>query len=557
MRSSIFKNWLFGGCILVGLSCFGACSGPEAQQSNNNNPGMCTANTQSDPANCGRCGQACVVGQACVSGVCTLNCVAPQVACGGICADPASNSLHCGGCNMPCGAGQICQGSMCVTGSCAPGTSMCNGACVDTQTNTAACGASCTACLVGQSCTAGVCTGGSGAGGSTGAGGTTGSGASGGSDASGGTGGSNASGGTGGSDASGGTGGTGTTGDCRVWLATNGNDSNPGTEGSPVQTVLAAYELMCPKPPDGTANGAECLGPAPRSICVKPGTYPMNTVLEFKKTRMGTANNRLILQGDPNSAEKPVFDFESQPDLDCGENVDNLGGFTVNAHYVTIKKIEVANANDTCILVQGTQDLIENVVVHDCADAGIRISSSGMYTGSGTNNTILNCDSYNNDDPQCDGENADGFGIKEGTGTGNAFIGCRAWDNVDDGFDFFGWTSPVRLENSWAFDQCARTIRSGSDCNGFKLGGDGISAAHQLSALYAVGNSRNTGNGFTENSNPASMSCSGCASWGNKVNVDSIGGNISTSAVGNANVTNMKAASARNADGSLKAIGSL
>lgn len=541
---------LFGGFIVAGLTCFAACSSEEGGGTSKD-PGSCTADTSSDPANCGSCGVRCTVGQACVAGTCKASCVPPQTDCGGMCADFASNALHCGGCNQACGAGQICQNSTCVAGSCPDGKSLCNGACVDTQSDPANCGASCTACLVGQTCQSGVCTSSSGTGGTNGAGG---SGGSGGMPASGGTGGSSGgtSGGTGGSGA--GTGGTGggTTGECRVWLAPNGNDSNDGTEASPVATLHRAYDLMCPMPPSGTQNGAECLGPAPRSICVKPGTYSMTERLEFRKTRMGTADNRLILMGDPSSSERPVFDFRNQPRLSCGANPDNIGGFTVNAHYVTIKNVIVRGANDNCIRVQGAYGLIENVLTYECADTGIQISSGGEYEGTGTNNTILNCDSHSNYDEQCDGENADGFAIKEGTGTGNAFIGCRAWNNTDDGFDLYGWTSPVRIENSWAFDQCATTQDSGSDCNGFKLGGDGISAAHQLVDLIAVGNSRGTGNGFTENSNPASMTCTGtCASWGNKVNVDSING-VSTTPIGNANVTNMAADSARNPDGSLK-----
>ena len=358
-------------------------------------------------------------------------------------------------------------------------------------------------------------------------------------------------------DGSGGTGGSGNTGDCRVWLAPDGNDSNDGSEAAPVATLLKAYDLMCPKPPDGTENGAECLGPAPRSICVKPGTYPMTERLEFRKTRMGTADNRLILQGDPASSERPIFDFNQQERLECGANPDNKGGLTINAHYVTVKNLIIQNANDNGILVQGTEGLVENVLTRGCADTGIQISSGGEYEGTGTNNTILNCDSHSNYDVQCEGENADGFAIKEGTGTGNAFIGCRAWDNTDDGFDLYAWTSPVRIENSWAFDQCASNEDSGSDCNGFKLGGDDVSASHQLEDLIAVGNSRATGNGFTENSNPASLSCSGtCAAWGNKVDVDSVSG-VSTSPIGSATVSNMAADSARNADGSLKSISEL
>jgi hypothetical protein len=266
---------------------------------------------------------------------------------------------------------------------------------------------------------------------------------------------------------------------------------------------------------------------------------------------MGTESNRLTLKGDPSSSERPLFDFEDQPRVEsCGATPENLGGFTVNAHYVTVRNVAIRGANDNCILMQGVEGLVENVLTYECADTGIQISSGDPFTPQATNNTVRNSDSHSNHDVLCDGENADGFAIKLGTGTGNAFIGCRAWNNTDDGFDLYAWTSPVRIENSWAFDQCRTTDDDLSDCNGFKLGGDDVDAAHELSDLIAVGN---PADGFTDNSNGASMTCSGtCASWDNGVANDSIG-DVSTSPIGNANVTNMAADGARNADGSLKA----
>jgi hypothetical protein len=527
MRRTIWNEhpslrWLLCGCFLVGMSPFAACSSEEGKPSN------------------------------------TATCTVPQVDCDGLCANPANNALHCGGCGKACAGGEICQNSRCVTGSCPNGETLCKGACVDTQTDDQNCGASCTACAAGKVCQAGSCVAGdSGSGGTNTTGGnvgTAGKDASGGSDANtAGTGGTDNGGGSAGS----GSAGTASTGDCRVWVATTGKDTNDGSAAAPVATLAKAYDLMCPAPPAGTANGAECTGAAPRSICVKPGNYVMTERLEFRKTRMGTQAKPLILQGDPSSKERPVFDFRTQPRLACGANPENIGGLTVNAHYVTVKNVTVRGANDSCILVQGAHDLVENVLTYECADTGIQISSGGEYAGTGTDNTIRNCDSHSNYDVQCKGENADGFAIKEGTGTGNAFIGCRAWNNTDDGYDLFGWTSPVRIEGSWAFDQCKTTEDTGSDCNGFKLGGDGISATHVLKDLTSVGNSRGTGNGFTENTNPASLSCSGtCTAWGNKVNVDSVSG-VGTTAIGNANVTNMAADTARNADGSLKAVSAL
>lgn len=595
MRSLVFKkgflpSWLLGGSLLVGLSAFAGCSSDSGDggSGDDGDSGSCTADTSSDKFNCGMCGNACLSGEACVGGTCRLSCSPPQVECGSMCADTSSNSLHCGTCNNACGTDQICQSGTCMMGSCPSGTTSCSGACLDTQTNSQNCGACGHACLATQTCSGGQCiggnTGGSGGGGTGGMGGTdstggtttggtggdgttggsAGSGTTGGSGGSGTTGGTGGKGGsagsgtTGGSGGKGGSGGTGTTGECRVWLAPNGSDTAAGTEAAPVATLQKAYDLMCPMV-SGAANGAECSGPAPRSVCIKPGTYTSATRLELRKTRMGTATNRLIIQGAPGVtlAQRPVLDFRTQPRLACNANPSdgNRCGISVNAHYVTIKNLIVRGANDSGIEMQGIEGILENVVTYENADTGVFIHSGDPFTPQAKNNVVRNCDSYANNDVQCDGENADGFAIKEGTGTGNAFIGCRAWNNGDDGYDFFAWTSPVRLENSWAMDQTRTTGGSESDGNGFKLGGDGVSAVHVLSALFATGNvNGSNGEGFTRNSNPASMSCSGCASWGNTGNgADGISGLPGTAPAG-ATVAKMTADAARNADGSLKPV---
>src|SRR5688572_21452765 len=102
-------------------------------------------------------------------------CVAPEVDCSGLCANPTSNALHCGGCGRPCLSGQICENSACVMGSCAMGTDLCNGACVNLQTDARNCSACGAACPTGQTCQAGGCVGGGngGSGGTSGTGGGT------------------------------------------------------------------------------------------------------------------------------------------------------------------------------------------------------------------------------------------------------------------------------------------------------------------------------------------------------------------------------------------------
>jgi pectate disaccharide-lyase len=250
--------------------------------------------------------------------------------------------------------------------------------------------------------------------------------------------------------------------------------------------------------------------------------------------------------------------------VDCGADTDStgndeIGGITLNGDWNVLRDVEVSSANDNCVKVNGMHNLVDRVVAHNCQDAGIQVSAGSENPGSGTNNTVRNCDSYLNNDTQCNGENADGFAIKEGTGTGNTFEGCRAWDNADDGWDLYAWTSPVTIRNSWALQQCRTTEGSNSDGNGFKLGGDGVSAAHVLSDLIAADNNGGSnGSGFTTNNNPASMSCSGnCAAWGNTEDVDSndsVGGVSTGSALASSDaMINAQ----RAADGSLPDVNSL
>jgi hypothetical protein len=346
-------------------------------------------------------------------------------------------------------------------------------------------------------------------------------------------------------------------------MAPDGTDSEGcGSADAPCATLAAAYDILCPVPPEGTENGTECEGPAPRTLCVRPGTYPMSERFELRKTRMGTESNPIVIQAAPSSTTKPVFDFSSQPRVAaCGAQSDSSGGeltgITMNADWTVLRNVVVTDANDNCVKVAGAHNLVEGVVVYGCDDSGIQISAGSGYVNSGTNNTIINCDSYQNHDPQCLGMNADGFAAKSGTGAGNVFRGCRAWDNADDGWDLGGWTDPVRVENCWAISQCASTVDDRSDCNGFMLGADDWSTQHVLVDLIAVGNRGGaSGCGFTPDTNPASMTCDGtCAAWDNDTDVVAIAG-VSTAQIGSVTAEQMLNA-LRGADGSLPDINSL
>ena len=65
----------------------------------------------SDPANCGACGQVCSGGSACVLGKC--ECPAGEQFCDGVCANLDSDVDNCGTCGTECAAGASCTRGEC------------------------------------------------------------------------------------------------------------------------------------------------------------------------------------------------------------------------------------------------------------------------------------------------------------------------------------------------------------------------------------------------------------------------------------------------------------
>ena len=334
----------------------------------------------------------------------------------------------------------------------------------------------------------------------------------------------------------------------QFWISPTGSDTNPGTQDQPMFTLcddankMGACYKVCRSSTAGCLTGGA-------TIWVMDGTYKYGALTQkIGSTKLCTQANPCTISAV--AGAHPVFDFTGQP------IATDSRGIQIQGDWWHLKGITVTKAGDSGIFVMGNNNTIEQCVSHHNQDMGFVVAVNSGRAGSGVNNTFLNDDSFQNFDTATSGENADGFGAKENTAAGNVFRGCRAWDNADDGWDFYGWGAPITVDNCWAINQTLTIHGSNSDGNGFKLGGNNVSSKHVLSNLFSVGNGTNgsSGRGFTNNSNPASLTCTGtCGSYSNKAADTGVGGiTVKTGPTGAA-----MANAARLANGDLPSINSL
>jgi len=110
-------------------------------------------NTQTNPQNCGQCGNVCASGATCVAGKC--DCGTGKTECNGACVDTQTDAKNCGSCGHLCTGGNStwsCVAGVCTVG-CSGGQTACNNVCVDTQTDDQNCGQCGNACGTKTCCT--------------------------------------------------------------------------------------------------------------------------------------------------------------------------------------------------------------------------------------------------------------------------------------------------------------------------------------------------------------------------------------------------------------------
>jgi uncharacterized repeat protein (TIGR02543 family) len=283
-----------------------------------------------------------------------------------------------------------------------------------------------------------------------------------------------------------------------LYVAPGGSASNPGTNINAPTTLANALATI----------------PAGGTIYLRGGTYNFSASVIIPATNNGTssANKNVVAY----ASEVPVLDFSGQAIADANR------GLVLDGDYWHFTGIIITGAGDNGMLLAGNNNIIEKCIFSKNHDSGLQLSryvTSNTTIGSWpSNNLILNCEAFDNQDP--DNEDADGFAAKLTCGTGNVFRGCISHHNIDDGWDFYaksetGPIGAVTLENCVAYNNGALSNGSTSgngDKNGFKLGGSGIAVNHFVRRCVAFNNGHH---GFTDNNNPGNIEVSNNTSYNN------------------------------------------
>jgi hypothetical protein len=237
------------------------------------------------------------------------------------------------------------------------------------------------------------------------------------------------------------------------YVATTGNDANPGSLAQPFATLQRGASVAM----------------AGDTVYVRGGVYMVATssAVAIALSRSGTSDtNRIRYWAYQN--EKPVLDFSQVPAASGGTTAVSVSGSWLHLKGFEIRNVRMASRSSTGVGVSGHDDIFEMLDIHDIAGAGLFIHGGDANNGA---HLVLNCDSHDNYDPnsdQGDGQNADGFGVHYQLGGPSTTIrGCRAWNNSDDGYDYISQEVPVITEWSFAMSNGRGADGNG---NGFKVG---------------------------------------------------------------------------------------
>jgi uncharacterized repeat protein (TIGR02543 family) len=283
-----------------------------------------------------------------------------------------------------------------------------------------------------------------------------------------------------------------------LYVSPSGSASNPGTSISAPTTLQNALATV-------TAGG---------TIFMRGGTYNFTSSIVIAESNSGSAGATKKVFAYNN--EVPVISFAGMAIATSNR------GIVLDGSYWHFRGIIIESAGDNGLLLSGDNNTIESCIFRRNADSGLQLSRYNTSYNSisqwPSNNLILNCESYDNKDP--DNEDADGFAAKLTSGNGNVFRNCVSHHNIDDGWDLYtksdtGPIGAVTLEGCIAHSNGVLTdgATSGNgDKNGFKLGGEDISVNHIVRRCIAFNNGKH---GFTYNRNLGTIEMTNNTSYNN------------------------------------------
>lgn len=134
------------------------------------------------------------------------------------------------------------------------------------------------------------------------------------------------------------------------YVATTGNNSNPGTEDKPWRTITYAVAAMV----------------AGDTTFVRGGTYSTEGTIRFKRTGTATAPIRLLNY----PGESPLIDYVDQQ---VGDTVTvlHVAGQNVAMGYLTIEGFEIKNGYDGIKFYNMHNSVIRRNWIHDNINQGI------------------------------------------------------------------------------------------------------------------------------------------------------------------------------------------
>ncbi len=255
-----------------------------------------------------------------------------------------------------------------------------------------------------------------------------------------------------------------------------------------------------------------------QTIFLKAGTYKFSTS-RITLQRNGNVNAYLKMVAYNGGYVK--FDFSGQT---FSEEVSlNERGIQIEGNYWYLNGIHVYGSADNGIFISGNYNIVENCVLEANRDTGLQISRRNStlknFNAWPHNNLVLNCTSFNNYSIY---NEASGFASKLTCGNNNTFDGCISYNNSSNGFDLYtavsyGAIGRVIILNCVAFEN-GKLLNSSTytdgDGNGFKLGGENIKGNHYVNNCVSF---NNASHGFTDNSNPGTITISNCTSYNNSL----------------------------------------